>query len=66
MNSDSEPPEQPRAPGYNKGDVLHPEWGEAPSWFGYIGVGIAIAAMLLGIAAMVFAVRYLAGWVGSS
>jgi hypothetical protein len=44
------------------GDVLHPEWGEAPSWFGYIGVGIAMVAMLLGIAGMVFAVMYLVKW----
>lgn len=47
------------------GDVLHPEWGEAPSWFGYIGVGIAVAAMLLGIAAMVGGVMYFVRWAGS-
>lgn len=45
---------------YSKGDVLHPEWGERPTWFGYIGVGIAIAAMLLGIGLMVLFVLY--GW----
>jgi protein-S-isoprenylcysteine O-methyltransferase Ste14 len=48
-----------------KGDLLHPEWSELPSWFGYIGVGIAIVAMLIGIAGMVLGARYLVAWVGS-
>jgi hypothetical protein len=46
------------------GDVLHPEWGESPSWFGYIGVGIAVVAMLLGVAAMVGSVMYFVKWAG--
>jgi hypothetical protein len=50
---------------YTKGDVLHPEWGERPNWFGYIGVGIAIAAMLVGIALMVLVGGYAWRWIGS-
>jgi hypothetical protein len=57
-------PQQAGAP-YSKGDVLHPEWGERPPWFGYIGVGIALAAMLLGIALMILAVLYVWRWMGS-
>jgi hypothetical protein len=45
------------------GDVLHPEWGEPPSWFGYIGVGIALVAMLIGIAGMVLGVMYVVAWI---
>jgi hypothetical protein len=47
---------------YAKGDLLHPEWAEPPSWFGYIGVGIAIVAMLIGIGGMVLGIRFLMGW----
>lgn len=50
---------------YSKGDVLHPEWGERPTWFGYIGVGIALAAMLVGIALMIVFVLYGWRWVQS-
>ena len=35
---------------------------EAVSWFGYIGIGIALAAMLLGIVGMVVAAVYLVNW----
>jgi len=52
-------------PTYPKGDLLHPEWSERAPWFGYIGVGIALAAMLLGIAGMAMAVMYLWRWTGS-
>jgi formate-dependent nitrite reductase membrane component NrfD len=45
--------------------LLHPEWSERAPWFGYIGVGIALAAMLLGIAGMAMAVMYLWRWTGS-
>ena len=51
------------APGYNKGDVLNEQWGEPPSWFGYIGVGIALAAMAVGIVGMVFVVRIIIWWI---
>lgn len=51
---------------FRKGDVLHPEWGERPPWFGYIGVGIAIAAMLVGIALMIVTVTCAWRWIGSS
>jgi len=50
---------------YSKGDVLHPEWGERPPWFGYIGVGIAFAAMLIGLGVMVLTAIYFWGWIGS-
>lgn len=50
---------------YGKGDVLHPEWGERPPWFGYIGVGIAIFALLAGIALMVLTASYAWKWIGS-
>jgi hypothetical protein len=50
---------------YIKGDVLHPEWGERPPWFGYIGVGIALAAMLVGLALMVVVGGYAWRWIGS-
>lgn len=55
-------PQAPKAAGspYSKGDVLHPEWGERPTWFGYIGVGIAIGAMLIGIGLMILFAIY--GW----
>jgi hypothetical protein len=50
---------------YSKGDVLHPEWGERPPWFGYIGVAIAVASMLIGIAGMAIFVLYIWRWIGS-
>jgi hypothetical protein len=50
---------------YSKGDLLHPEWGERAPWFGYIGVGIAIVAMLIGIAGMALGVLYVWRWMGS-
>lgn len=62
--AEPESPQQAGAP-YSKGDVLHPEWGERPPWFGYIGVGITIAAMLLGIALMVLAGMFVWRWIGN-
>jgi hypothetical protein len=50
---------------YSKGDLLHPEWGERAPWFGYIGVGIAIVAMLIGIAGMALGILYAWRWMGS-
>lgn len=38
---------------------------EGTPWFGYIGVGIALVSMLLGIAAVVFAVFWFIGWTRS-
>jgi hypothetical protein len=35
---------------------------EGAPWFGYIGLGIALVSMLLGIAAIVFAVFWFIGW----
>jgi hypothetical protein len=58
-------PAPPAASAYAKGDVLHPEWGERPPWFGYIGVGIAITAMLIGVAGMIVCVLYAWRWMGS-
>jgi hypothetical protein len=55
----------PQVTEYAKGDVLAPEWGEAPPWFGYIGVMIAIVSMLLGIAAMVWFGFWVAQWLKS-
>lgn len=63
---DAGPPEREVNPvTYIKGDVLHPEWGERPPWFGYIGVGIALAAMLVGLALMVVVGGYAWRWIGS-
>lgn len=63
---DPSPPESQVNPvTYIKGDVLHPEWGERPPWFGYIGVGIALAAMLVGLALMVVGAGYAWRWIGS-
>lgn len=59
------PAPSPAGQPYSKGDVLHPEWGEAPPWFGYIGVGIAIVAMLVGIVVMVCFALYLWRQMGS-
>lgn len=61
----SESPPQPAGQPHFKGDLLHPEWGERPPWFGYIGVGIAITAMLVGIAGMAGFVLYVWRWMGS-
>jgi hypothetical protein len=62
---DSAPQEEPKRLTSARGDLINREWGESPSWFGYIGVGIALASMLLGIAGIVLAVRYFIGWFGS-
>jgi len=35
---------------------------ESAPWFGYIGMGIAIAAMLIGFAGMVLFILYFLGW----
>lgn len=35
---------------------------EGAPWFGYIGLGIALVSMLLGVAAVVFAVFWFIGW----
>lgn len=59
------PAAQPAGQPYSKGDVLHPEWGERPPWFGYIGVAIAFAAMLVGIVIMAGFALYFWRWVGS-
>ena len=60
-------PEEPDElkPAAFKGDVLAPEWAEGPSWFGYIGVGIAFTAMLLGIAAMIGTAVWWLNWMQS-
>ncbi|HSU66672.1 MAG TPA: hypothetical protein VLJ39_07360 [Tepidisphaeraceae bacterium] len=68
MEEEANPPEplpERNAPGYNKGDLLHQEWSEAPSWFGYIGVGIAVVSLGIGIVGMVFVIRFIIGWLGS-
>lgn len=64
-DAEAPPPQQIPPTTYTKGDVLHPEWGERPNWFGYIGVGIAIAAMLVGLALMVIFGGYAWRWIGS-
>ena len=51
------------APGYNKGDLLQQEWSEPPSWFGYIGVGIAVASLVVGFVGMIFVVRFIFEWI---
>lgn len=38
---------------------------DAPSWFGYIGLGIALASLLIGVAGMVLAVFWFIGWTRS-
>ena len=35
---------------------------DATPWFGYIGIGIAIAAMLVGFIGMVLFILYFIGW----
>ena len=53
-------PPQPQAP---------PPQTSAPSgpapWFGYIGFGIAIVSMFIGIAGMVYAIIWFIGWTRS-
>lgn len=44
----AEPPDAPR--------------DEPAPWFGYIGMGIAITAMLVGFAGMVLFILYFLGW----
>ena len=38
---------------------------QATPWFGYIGLGIALVSMLLGIAAVIFAIFWFVGWTRS-
>lgn len=38
---------------------------DAPSWFGYIGLGIAIFSLLIGAAGMVLAAIWFIGWTRS-
>jgi hypothetical protein len=38
---------------------------DPPTWFGYIGLGIAIFSLLIGVAGMVFAVIWFIGWTRS-
>lgn len=38
---------------------------DGPSWFGFIGLGIALVSLLIGIAGVVVAVIWFIGWTHS-
>lgn len=38
---------------------------DSPTWFGYIGLGIALFSLLIGVAGIVFAIVWFIGWTRS-
>ena len=46
---------------YRAPEASDPQAAEPAPWFGYIGLGIAVAAMLLGFLGMIMAVIWLVG-----
>lgn len=61
---------QPDATGSPPLEYQSPQTTDAPApqgapWFGYIGLGIALVSLLIGIAGVVFAVFWFIGWTRS-